>query len=59
MHREKGYYWVKYKNNFYISKWSSKYRYWAILEIDEITFEDKDFEHINENRIKQPGELLD
>ena len=58
MDRQKGYYWVKQLTSLkheigYFNGW-----YW-FLTIDDITFQDSDFEHINEVRIKQPGKLPD
>lgn len=64
--RQEGYYWVKsfstskhqiafYKHN---EKLSGNSCYWTMIDTEE-TFYDEHFEHINENRIKEPGELPD
>ncbi len=57
MDRQEGYYWVKYKNGSYAPAewWQGS---WIILGNDE-DYKDLDFEHINEVRIKNPGELPD
>jgi hypothetical protein len=58
MDRQEGYYWVK-------GIWSTKHTiaYWdgnIWLTIDStLVRKDSDFEHINEVRIKEPGELPD
>jgi hypothetical protein len=61
MDRQEGYYWVKYKDSYQIAFWglwlTNKFAWFCIA--NEEIFEDKDFEHINEVRIKEPGELLD
>ena len=53
MDRQEGYYWVKYRTGYQIAYWDAC---WYIICTDE-TFEDSNFEHINETRIKHPGEL--
>lgn len=64
MDRQEGYYWVKFHNKFEIAwykhnqKLSGINKYWLLAGSDH-EFEDSDFEHINENRIKNPGELPD
>ncbi len=60
MNRLEGYYWVKYKNEYLIAKWlcASQKCVWVIggnINPDN----DKYIKHINENRIKEPGELPD
>lgn len=61
MNRQEGYYWVKYRTGYQIAYWglwiSDKYAWFVIGNEDG--FEDTDFEHINEVRIKFPGELPD
>lgn len=54
MDRQEGYYWVKYRTGYQIAYWD-KYS-WYVIGNDEI-YEDSDFEHINEVKIKEPGEL--
>lgn len=64
MDRQEGYYWVKIPNKikhelawFQINqKMSGTSTSWYLIG-DEKTYLDSDFEHINENRIKSPGEL--
>lgn len=61
MERQEGYYWVKTKHTgFIIAFWEedklSGDGVW-MLAGKEYVFHDEDFEHINEVRIKQPGEL--
>jgi hypothetical protein len=61
MKRQEGYYWVKAKHiGFVIALWEvdnlSSDGAW-MLAGKEYVFHDVDFEHINEVRIKQPGEL--
>ena len=64
MNRQEGYYWVKYFHKFEIAWWkhniklSGINKYWLMIG-SEVEFEDSDFEHINEVRIKMPGELPD
>lgn len=61
MERQEGYYWVKYKTGYQITYWGEWTRQrwkWFIIGSDD-QYNDSDFEHINENRIKQPGELPD
>lgn len=60
MDRQEGYYWVKYKTGYqiaYYGKYFDKMA-WFCTADEEIYF-DSDFEHINEVRIKEPGELPD
>ncbi len=53
MERQEGYYWVK-QDGFMIAE----YKYGSFwLTMDEVEYNETDFEFINENRIKQPGEL--
>jgi hypothetical protein len=64
MNRQEGYYWVKYKGEFKIAKYSIFKLYETIKShwfvcCDPTLLQDSDFEHINEVRIKQPGELPD
>ena len=54
MDRQEGYYWVKYRTGYQIAYWD-KYS-WYVIGNDEI-YQDSDFEHINEVKIKEPGEL--
>lgn len=62
MERQEGYYWVKYGDGYVIAqyvitqKMSGLSTSWY-LHNDEKCYFDEDFEHINEVRIKQPGEL--
>ena len=57
MNRQEGYYWVKYKGYYIIGEYLTS-EIWIIPgKYDE--FQDSDFEHINEVRIKEPGELPD
>lgn len=61
MNRQEGYYWVKYNNIFEIAeylKFKSKNKFWQRVGENDY-YNDSDFEHINENRIKFPGELPD
>jgi hypothetical protein len=58
MDRQEGYYWVKYNNEFVIGLYFTKENYWLLLGND-YEFQNSDFEHINENRIKEPSKLLD
>ena len=55
MERQEGYYWVKSKYGYYfIAQWESGK--WFVCGSSDIWF-DEEFEHINESRIKAPGEL--
>lgn len=62
MDRQEGYYYVKYGNQFEIAKFEKHQKIsgistcWYICGIENC-FYDEDFEHINEVRIKMPGEL--
>jgi hypothetical protein len=60
MDRQEGYYWVKYKRRHIIAEYYTKNnsKYW-LLTYNEKLYQDSDFEHINEVRIKFPGELPD
>ena len=64
MDRQEGYYWVKFGNGYNIAqftiiqKMSGKSSTWSLFN-DDHAYTDKDFEHINEVRIKNPGELPD
>lgn len=59
MDRQEGYYWVKRYNEFIIAHYIPKLpRPWGLFGYTA-SFEDSDFEHINEVRIKEPGELPD
>lgn len=58
MERQEGYYWVKYRWGFEIGFWDNERSHWQICGRDD-DYQDKEFEHINENRIKFPGELPD
>lgn len=59
MERQEGYYWVNKQGYFYIALYVINYlkSTWWCLPGENNTYEDSDFDHINENRIKQPGEL--
>jgi len=56
MDRQEGYCWVKELgySKHEIGYWNGTY--WSLMEESEI-YQNSDFEHINENRIKEPGEL--
>lgn len=58
MNRLEGYYWVKYYDRYYIAYYyiCENTGMWE-LPLNSEVLEDSDFEHINENRIKFPGEL--
>lgn len=56
MERQEGYYFVKSKGIFGIAKWEDG---WWFMIYDKEPYGDSEFEHINENRIKTPGELSD
>ena len=56
MERQEGYYWVQYGSVFEIARWLDG-KWWTVNCMDSM--EDYDFNHINENRIKAPGELPD
>jgi len=62
--REVGYYWVKFEEEFQIAKYEIHRKLdgvfwdWYLTGL-EYPFHDEDFEYINENRIKFPGELPD
>ena len=62
MDRQEGYYWVKHPNNpkheiaEFIQEKGIQSSFWC-RTMDEGTYNDSDFEHINEIRIKEPGEL--
>lgn len=64
MDRIEGYYWVKFENEFQIAKYEKHLKLsdisdsWYLAGL-ELPLNDLDFEHINENRIKFPGELPD
>ena len=64
MDRQEGYYWVKHNNRYEIAwfqinqKMSGTSISWYLIN-DECTYLESDFEHINEVRIKEPGELPD
>jgi len=57
MDRQEGYYWIKYISTVItIGYWTGEF--WTTIGNDE-QWKDSDFEHINEVRIKFPGELPD
>lgn len=60
MNRQEGYYWIKHPNNdkHELAYWEYAIDVWFLI-CDKKAYQDSDFEHINENRIKQPGELPD
>jgi hypothetical protein len=58
MDRQEGYYWVKYDEKYQVGYWNGKF--WTLIGLNyPFTFTNSAFEHINENRIKEPGELPD
>jgi hypothetical protein len=64
MNRLEGYYWVKYNGHFEITFFKVNQKLTGIsytwYRIDsENCYLDNDFDHINEVRIKYPGELPD
>lgn len=63
MDRQEGYYWVKFGGEYIIGysyRCGMGYMVWNIFnQPDEEIIRDSDLEHINETRIKQPGELPD
>ena len=64
MNRQEGFYWIKWEDTYQIAKYEihqkpSGVSYsWYLCGV-EGSLEDSDFQHINEVRIKQPGELPD
>lgn len=59
MERQEGYYWVKSNNEFQIAFWpNNKWKCWLLI-YDLKGYKDNELQHINETRIKQPGELPD
>jgi hypothetical protein len=58
MDRQEGYYWVKVKGNLKheIAFYNKDINGWLLMGIQSIGY-DNSFEHINEVRIKEPGEL--
>ncbi len=58
MERQEGYYWINYLKEFHIAYWSEFTCTWYLVNSTD-TYNDNDFEHINEVRIKYPGELPD
>lgn len=54
MDRQEGYYWVKWNGKSEVAKWTS---FGWLLIGGTPYFEDSDLDYINENRIKEPGEL--
>lgn len=56
MERLKGYYWVKFCGEFEIAKWTLFG--WQLSGVSNY-FIDQEMDFINENRIKEPGELPD
>jgi hypothetical protein len=62
MERQEGYYWVKYEGIFKVAKYEIHQKMSGIstswyLVGDERCYFESDFEHINEVRIKEHGEL--
>ena len=60
MDRQEGYYWVKYRTGYQIAYWGEcihggEYVWYVAGSEDQ--YNDSNFEHINEARIKHPGEL--
>lgn len=59
MERQEGYYWVKFNNKFQIAYWpNNRWKKWLFI-YSEKGYIDKELQHINEVRIKEPGELPD
>ena len=58
MERQEGYYWVKYEGKFQIGFYYADYKCWGLMDNESEIYE-HNLEHINENRIKAPGELPD
>jgi hypothetical protein len=64
MERQEGYYWVKFEEEFQVAKYEVHRKLdgvsnsWYLAGL-EYPFYDEDFEHINEVKIKIPGELPD
>lgn len=58
MNRQEGYYWVKIRGKLKheIAFYNADICEWLLTGISALC-KDSDFEHINENRIKEPGEL--
>lgn len=57
--RQEGYYWCRYIGSvFFIAFWDNDDNCWYSAGSDN-KYQDSDFEHINEVRIKNPGELPD
>lgn len=55
--RESGYYWVKpFVGKWEIAYWEKDSKFWIRLILDD-SYSDKDFDKINENRIKNPDEV--
>lgn len=48
--REEGYYWVKYKGEWKVAKWSPSNRFVAV---NGLSFSDSEFDEIDENRIER------
>jgi hypothetical protein len=60
MDREEGYYWVKYRTGYQIAYWGEcmlctggEYAWYVAGSEDQ--YNDSDFEHINETRIRFSG----
>ncbi len=51
--RETGLYWVKYKGDLTIAYYSVDTGYWSLTGSD-MSFDDKDFEWISDERIAEP-----
>lgn len=59
MDRQEGYYWVKQVGlKHEVAYWNPKLTEWDLVG-EPFPSQDSDFEHINEVRIKEPGELPD
>ena len=59
MNRQEGLYWVTYPSGLIRPAYYNGFsEIWDILG-NNAEFKDTDFEHINEHRIKKPGELPD
>jgi len=58
MSREEGYYWVKVNNKFQIAYWpNNRWKKWLLI-YDLKGHNDNELQYINENRVKEPSELV-
>jgi hypothetical protein len=58
MDRHEGYYWVNYLGEFRVAYWCDLTEKWYLTD-STYSYDDGDFDHINEVRIKYPGEIPD